>query len=94
MKDVQEKTEEFLRDLWLAVPYLQVYQMVDWMILSLSCVGIVISLRNRFLGLFLLTLADLSWFGYDLSQEEYAQAILFLFYSFVTAWGCYREKRN
>ena len=81
MKEIRE----FLRDLLLTVPYLQDYAMTDWSILSFYFVGLVTMIKNRPLGLFLLSISDLFWMAYDLFQGEYAQSLVFLIGSI--AWG-------
>ena len=94
MKEGQEKTREFLRDLLLTVPYLQGYQMIDWMILALTVFGLALTIRNRVQGLILLSIVDVSWAAYDASRAEYAQGLLFLLYAAMTAWGCQGARKS
>ena len=73
-----EEIREFLRDLLLTVPYLQDYEMVDWVLLALYLFGLATMIKNRVLGLFLLSTSDFFWMAYDLWYGEYAQALVFL----------------
>jgi len=88
MTEFQEKNEGFLRDLLLTVPYFQGYEMVDWMILAVSFAGFLATSKSRLHGLILLSIADVLWGAYDLSQGEYAQGLLFFFYCTLTASCC------
>lgn len=74
----------FLEDLLLTVPYLQDYAMIDWWIAAFYFVGLITMTKKRPLGLFLLSISDFCWMAYDLSLEEYAQAIVFAIGS--SAW--------
>lgn len=89
MKEAQDEIQSFLKDLLLTVPFLQDYKMVDWTILALSFFGLLVTVKNRVLGLATLSIVDVFWALHDFSVGESAQAFLFLFYSAVTAWGCH-----
>lgn len=89
MKDYQGKTGSFLCSLWSAVPYLTSWHMVDWLLFAISCTGILVTLKNRLHGLFLMSISGLFWAIYTLYEGEFAQCLSFLIYFLVAAWGCY-----
>jgi len=89
MKDFLEKIEGVLCSLWSTVPYLTSFHMVDWLIFAISCTGILVTLKNRLPGLFLMSISGLFWAIYTLYEGELAQCLSFLIYFWITAWGCY-----
>ena len=90
----RDRIDEFLKDLSLAVPTLQDYSMIDWVILSLWGYAVLWPSKSRVHTLLLLSIVDLLWGVYDLSIAEYAQSIPFLFYSLLTATSYLRTREG
>jgi hypothetical protein len=88
---VKENHEELnLEYLSITFPYLQDYEMIDWMIFLVSIAGLSVSIRNRSRGLFLLMISDILWVTFDLCIEECPIEFPFLLGSAAIAWG-YRK---
>lgn len=90
----RERFEEFFQDLSLAVPTLQDYEMIDWVILSLWGYAVLWPSKSREHTLFLFSIVDLLWGVYDLSIAEYAQSIPFLFGFFLIARGYLKSREG
>jgi|GEM_PF-5061626 len=90
----RDRIDEFLQDLSLAVPTLQDYEMIDWVILSLWGYAVLWPSKSREHTLLLLSIVDLLWGVYDLSIAEYAQSIPFLFGFLLIARGYLKNREG
>ena len=79
----RENLEEFLRDLSLTVPTFLDYEMIDWMILALWACAVLWPTKNRPHALILMCIVECLWGMYDLSNAEYAQAVVFFCHALV-----------
>ena len=90
----RDRIDEFLKDLSLAVPTLQDYEMIDWVILSLWGYAVLCTSKSREHTLILFSIVDLLWGIYDLSIAEYAQSIPFLIGFLLIARGYLKNRKK
>lgn len=74
-------------DLYITIQTMEHFDMFSWFVTALSLWGAYLNLRKNPLGFILWAIADLAWFFYDISIEEYAQGFLFLIFFFLAVWG-------
>jgi len=59
-----------------------------------SICGAVFNARGSIWGFYIWLPANLSWVVYDICIKEYPQAVLFVVYSIISAFGIYQWRKH
>lgn len=94
MIGIHKRSYEWEVDLLLIVPNLEGYQMTDWFLVVISFVGFLAMIKNRPLGLILLSISEISSAMLGLCSGEVLQALLFFvfFLGMGSSFPFYLEK--
>ena len=67
---------------------------VTWSLTLLSIVGAILNIKKRRSGFAVYTVANIGWIIVDIYHGIYAQAALFVVFTFLSTWGWIEWGRN
>jgi len=68
--------------------------LLTWSLTCLSVTGVILNIKKRRLGFLFFIVANVGWITVNVHKEIYAQAFLFVVYTFLSTWGFIEWGRN
>lgn len=67
--------------------------MIPWIFAAFSIAGAILNARKKISGFYIWCVGNIGWVVYDVLIEEYAQATLFLFFTFINIYGIIKWRK-